>query len=57
MEKTNKFLKMSVFSDIERGLKQAIAYEKGELVLQSSLTFEEIERNFENAELLVKTEK
>ena len=57
MEKTNKFLKMSVFSDIELGLKQAIAYEKGELVLQSSLTFEEIERNFENAELWVKTEK
>lgn len=57
MEKTNKFLKMSVFSDIELGLKQAIDYEKGELVLQSSLTFEEIKRNFENAELLVKTEK
>lgn len=48
---------MSVFSDIELGLKQAIAYEKGELVLQSSLTFEEIERNFENAEPLVEAEK
>lgn len=48
---------MSVFSDIELGLKQAIAYEKGELVLQSSLTFEEIERNFENEEPLFEAEK
>lgn len=47
---------MSVFNDIELGLKQAIAYEKGELVLQSSLTFEEIKQNFENADPLVEAE-
>ena len=39
---------MSVFEEIKIAIEQAIAYEKGELVLQSTLSEEEIKENFKN---------
>lgn len=42
---------MSVFEDIKTAIEQAISYEKGILVLDSSLNWEEIKSNFEEIDL------
>ena len=42
---------MSVFEDIKTALEQAIRYEEGILVLDSSLNWEAIKSNFEEIDL------
>lgn len=44
---------MSVFEDIKTALEQAISYEEGILVLDSSLNWEEIKSNFEEIDLRI----